>query len=600
MKKFFLILLFLLSVVSGWAQRLDNIAIQASGKPVPNATVAVCTQPAVTSTQPCSPLATLYTSATFGTSTSNPLTADSNGNYHFYAKPALGPYTVQIYGTGIATPYVMKDQYIPIQSFPTYQSVSFSATPTFDASPGPQIFTMTLTGNVTSSTLSGGVAGQFGEFTICQDATGNRTFAWPTNVIAPPAINPAPGVCTSASVTFNGTNWYVLGQGPLYVPGSYQTFNVKDYGATGNATGTGDTTGYNNAATACQNNGGGTVFFPPGQYILTAPNALNPGVFSGTDYSVCSLVGAGATNTRITLQTQGITLSNQLIASPYYAGDVSGIQFEGGSLTSGKYCLRVLDSVGWNIHNNAFNNVTPTAGVMALLFEINNKWCERNQVWANQFWSFSPTVKILFDTGTAGDFAYNAFFNNHFQVPDVVGGTDIFFSTGTSGGGVIGNRFEGAANFVNASGHAANWFHVTGTGNQVGNNWFNLRDEDDNGGVASTAYFCIDSGVTIPAGSGLSGYVMSETGSLIGCSGTQAMSVNLDVWGRGLYAGINGISIGSTLNSTMGTPTPSASWTFGAIDPTGACTTGNLYTNTAGASTHVFWVCVASSWVDIK
>jgi hypothetical protein len=43
-----------------------------------------------------------------------------------------------------------------------------------------------------------------------------------------------------------------------------------------------------------------------------------------------------------------------------------------------------------------------------------------------------------------------------------------------------------------------------------------------------------------------------------------------------------------------------ANWETGTSDPTGTCQTGSLFSNTAGAAGHVFWVCVASGWVDIK
>lgn len=61
-------------------------------------------------------------------------------------------------------------------------AVTFSATPTFDASLG-NTQTVTLTGNVTSSTLSNCAAGEFLVFDIIQDAAGSRTFVWPTNIL---------------------------------------------------------------------------------------------------------------------------------------------------------------------------------------------------------------------------------------------------------------------------------------------------------------------------------------------------------------------------------------------------------------------------------
>jgi hypothetical protein len=61
-------------------------------------------------------------------------------------------------------------------------SVSFSATPTFDASKG-NTQKITLTGNVTSSTLSNCAAGEFLVFDILQDGVGSHTFVWPTAVL---------------------------------------------------------------------------------------------------------------------------------------------------------------------------------------------------------------------------------------------------------------------------------------------------------------------------------------------------------------------------------------------------------------------------------
>lgn len=59
--------------------------------------------------------------------------------------------------------------------------VAFSATPAFDLSKG-NLQTITLTGNVTSSTVTNLKAGQPVFFQVCQDATGTHTFAWPANV----------------------------------------------------------------------------------------------------------------------------------------------------------------------------------------------------------------------------------------------------------------------------------------------------------------------------------------------------------------------------------------------------------------------------------
>ncbi len=76
------------------------------------------------------------------------------------------------------------------------QTVTFSATPTFDASKSPT-FKITLTGNVTSSTLTSAEDGMLLIFTICQDATGSRTFVWPTQLQGTLAILATANSCTT-------------------------------------------------------------------------------------------------------------------------------------------------------------------------------------------------------------------------------------------------------------------------------------------------------------------------------------------------------------------------------------------------------------------
>lgn len=82
-------------------------------------------------------------------------------------------------------------------------TVAFSATPTFDAGITDN-FKMTLTGNVTSSTLTGAEAGHQLSFEICQDGTGSRTFAWPAQMAGAIAITATAGVCTTEIFEYDG------------------------------------------------------------------------------------------------------------------------------------------------------------------------------------------------------------------------------------------------------------------------------------------------------------------------------------------------------------------------------------------------------------
>jgi hypothetical protein len=95
-------------------------------------------------------------------------------------------------------------------------NVAFSATPTFDASTFMQpTFTITLTGNVTSSTIINPSNGERIVFVITQDGTGSRTFAWPANTKGSSIIS---GDANSVSVqefVYDGTNWRATSAGDV-------------------------------------------------------------------------------------------------------------------------------------------------------------------------------------------------------------------------------------------------------------------------------------------------------------------------------------------------------------------------------------------------
>ncbi len=77
-------------------------------------------------------------------------------------------------------------------------TVSYATSVTFDAATSAQ-FDLTLTGNVSSSSLTNTTDGQLVALIISQDATGGRTFAWPTNVVSPGVICP---LANSTSIQF--------------------------------------------------------------------------------------------------------------------------------------------------------------------------------------------------------------------------------------------------------------------------------------------------------------------------------------------------------------------------------------------------------------
>lgn len=117
---------------------------------------------------------------------------------------------------------------------PVTQAVAFSATPTFNASVA-NAFLMTLTNNVTSSTLTGGYAGQIITLVITQDGTGSRTFAWPTNVTGAPNIKAAANAITAVSLLNGVGGWtlsapYASGVQTAYTNATTTFSNVPDLG----------------------------------------------------------------------------------------------------------------------------------------------------------------------------------------------------------------------------------------------------------------------------------------------------------------------------------------------------------------------------------
>ena len=101
---------------------------------------------------------------------------------------------------------------IPAQIVVT--ATAFSSSPGFTSSSPLPVFTITLTGNVTSSAMSlSGVAQAIVIFQITQDGTGGRTFTWPPNFIQPSVIGLSANQVTTQIFYFDGTNAWPLGPG---------------------------------------------------------------------------------------------------------------------------------------------------------------------------------------------------------------------------------------------------------------------------------------------------------------------------------------------------------------------------------------------------
>jgi len=89
----------------------------------------------------------------------------------------------------------------------------WTSVPAFSTTAILTAFSMTLTGNVTSSTFVG-VPGLL-VFQFIQDAVGSRTVAWPANFQQPGIIGSTANQVTTQLFYFDGTNAWPLGPGVL-------------------------------------------------------------------------------------------------------------------------------------------------------------------------------------------------------------------------------------------------------------------------------------------------------------------------------------------------------------------------------------------------
>lgn len=142
------------------------------------------------------------------------------------------------------------------------ETLAFTSTPVFPASSYSN-FLLTLTGNVTSSTIGGGAVGEVATLDICQNATGTYSFVWPTNLLNAPPVQANANSCTSVIAVYNGSNWNTVASSststttpltgnldqipftatPIYAAANYSSFamtlsgNVTSSSISGGATG---------------------------------------------------------------------------------------------------------------------------------------------------------------------------------------------------------------------------------------------------------------------------------------------------------------------------------------------------------------------------
>jgi len=282
--------------------RKDDIVFGPDGHPVSGATVRVC-QPTATGT-PCTPLAAIYTDATLSVASANPFQTDGIGNYHFYA--AAGRYQIQISSPQINGTITQPDVILPADLSSSSSGNNISA------------FGLTLGGNLAvagNASVSGTLtASGFNPGTLTPttlNVTGNSTVAGPrpyTDVTSPQFGAIADGGAEQASGSISAgsnqltiapaTGTWAVGMG-LHVDGAGASGDVLlahitaisgnvftlDRNASRTVSGASvqddDTLAVQAAlASYCaapSNSNGGSLYFPPGNYIISQNQSVNSG-----------------------------------------------------------------------------------------------------------------------------------------------------------------------------------------------------------------------------------------------------------------------------------------------------------------------------------
>ena len=255
---------------------------------------------------------------------------------------------------------------------PQYSTVTYSATPTFTATSNLSAWIITLTGNVTSSTLATPTAGQRLAFNICQDGTGGRTFAWPTGFTAAATISPVASVCTRQEFTWDGSAAVPLG--PAIASSGPQ------FGTEQAAPGTPPASGYycwadstDHTALQCKANNSATVYemvvrsgtittsalFQTGTAGVPAYRAI-----AATDLPVTPLITPGTSITLTAPRAYGICTGTCTVTVPVPAAGYEFCVFNGDNVSTA-ITLSALGSSA--MYENSARTAYGTAGTGTLV-----------------------------------------------------------------------------------------------------------------------------------------------------------------------------------------------------------------------------------------
>jgi len=313
--------------------------------PAPGATVTVCNYPVTNGQIPCTNLAQIYGGPTNSVVMSNPITADGNGNFAFWAPP--GNYVLTITGSDIV-PYaetitlssVSSSNPLPMTIVVPAATMSFPGT-------NSAAYSILLNQNVTSTSISGTPQnGNLIKFHVCQPGVGGPyTFAFPSGFLNTTAIQTSG--CTDETYSYDGNsgNWSQLTQ-PSGSPLGVISFNSRtgavspatnDYNfnqiagtAAANQGGTGSASPATNGVAVSQGPSSPYLFLLPtnnGQCFMSDPTnyLINP-----PSYQTCpSSTGGSSVGAQGTVNAAGASAGSFAQTSIWDINGAGGTYFKG-------------------------------------------------------------------------------------------------------------------------------------------------------------------------------------------------------------------------------------------------------------------------------
>lgn len=267
-----------------------------------------------------------------------------------------------------------------------YAPVGFSANPNFlvASSTSPQTFGMTLTGNVTSSTLdtTNATPGQQLIWIYTQDTSGGRTVSHPANLLHACTVSGTPNVRTMITAVFDGSNAYTVDctaddaatliSGPtrtapatpasglaVWFDSTANTLLVKDL--SGNVYAATKTVSARTANQFVTYTDTGGVAHTASVALADLPSGVTQTIASGTSALGTGAIPSAACAPVVTTTATGTATTDSVIAS--FNADptaVTGyIPLTSGMLTIIAY--PTSNSVNFKVCNNTSSSVTPGA-----------------------------------------------------------------------------------------------------------------------------------------------------------------------------------------------------------------------------------------------